>query len=186
MPLRPAAAILLAASLLGACGGGGVKSDWEMANEGRLLREQSDAAGIQPPAYPRAANLLPFSVSSASDFSFFVDPASLSLGEDRIVRYTLVARSPSGVDNVSYEGMSCGAGEYAVYAIGLGDGKWRSTPPQWKPIESRSPQRWHTELYRDYFCPGGIAIGSAAEGVLALQQGGHPLARQNSAPSGSR
>jgi hypothetical protein len=173
--------------LLGACGGDSrVKSDWEVANEGRLLREQGEAAGVEPPAYPRRENLLRFSVSSASDFSFFVDSASVSLGKDRIVRYTVVARSPSGVDNVSYEGLSCSGGEYAVYAIGLGDGKWRTVGPQWKPVERKGGQRWQTVLYQDYFCPGGIAIGDAAEGVLALRLGGHPSTRQTSAPSGSR
>lgn len=178
---RLAAAVLLGSALLGACGGDSrIKSDWETANEGRLLRDQSDAAGIEAPAYPRAGNLLGFAVSSASDFSFYVDSASLSVGKDRVVRYTLVARSPSGVDNVSYEGLSCGAGEYAVYAIGLAGGKWRAVAPQWKPIV----QRWHGVLYQEYFCPGGVAIGDAAEGVMALRQGGHPYTRQTSAPSG--
>lgn len=187
MPSRAAAAALLAAAFLGACGGDSrVKSDWELANESRLLREQSDASGVQAPAFPRPGNLLPFTVSSASGFSFYIDPASLSLGKDRIIRYTLVARSPSGVDNVSYEGMSCAAGEYAVYAIGLADGTWRSLPPQWKAIEGRSGERWHSALYREYFCPGGLAVGDAAEGLMALKQGGHPYTRQNSAPSGSR
>jgi hypothetical protein len=185
---RTAAVALLAAALAGACGGDNsrVKSDWEIANESRLLRDQNEAAGIEPPAYPGAEGLLRFSVSSASDFSFFVDSASLSVGKDRIVRYTLVARSPSGVDNVSYEGISCIAGEFTIYAIGLRDATWRAVAPQWKPIERKGVQRWHSVLAQEYFCPNGSTIADAAEGLSALKQGGHPLTTLRSSSPGAR
>jgi hypothetical protein len=184
--LSPLGFALLAATLCG-CGSDNshMKSDWEIANEGRLLRSESDAAGVEPPAFPRRESLIGVDVPLASGFSFFVDSKSVSLGSDRVVRYALVARSPSGVDNVSYEGISCGAGEFAVYAIGLADGKWRTVAPQWKPIERKGAQRWHGALYDDYFCPGGTTIGDAAEGVAALKQGGNPLARRGAVlPSG--
>ena len=162
-----------------------MKSDWEVANEGRFLRDESDAAGVVPPASPRREDLVRVEVPYANGFAFLVDPKSVSVGKDRIVRYALVARSPSGVDNVSYEGMSCAAAEFAVYAIGLADGKWRTIAPQWKPIERKGTQRWHGTLYDDYFCPGGSTIAEAADGVAALKAGGNPFARRGAVlPSG--
>ena len=178
------AACLLA--LLPACAGGRSEgqSDWEKQNEGRLTKEAAEAAPELPP-YPRREDLIEFFVSSASDFRFFVDRASISV-KDRIVRYTLVARSPSGVDNVSYEGINCPAGEYQVYARGRSDGTWLSRPGPWQEISPRSVQRWHNALYREFFCPNRIAIGDAAEGVHALERGGHPWAKLPDAAGGAR
>ena len=164
--------------LLSGCGGDSarMRSDWEQKNEGRLVRQEADTSPApEPPAYPRRENLIEFFVSSASDFRFFVDRASISV-KDPIVRYTLVARSPTGVDNVSFEGINCAAGEYQVYARGRSDGGWLSRPGPWREITPRSVQRWHSALYREFFCPNRVAIADAAAGVLALERGAHPWA----------
>ena len=147
-------------------------SDWEKANEGVLRREAAIATPELPP-YPANDRLAPFFVSSASSFKFFIDKASLRVGADRIVRYTLVARSASGADNVTFEGMNCQAGEYIIYAVGV-NGEWIARPAEWRPIEPRSVQRWHNALQREYFCPNNVAIYSAEEGLRALALGGHP------------
>jgi hypothetical protein len=170
------AACLLA--LVSACAGDSsrMKSDWELQNEGRLVKEAADAAPTpELPSYPRRENLVEFFVSSASDFKFFIDRSSISV-KDRVVRYVLVARSPNGVDNVSYEAINCPAGEYQVYARGRSDGTWLSRPGPWQEISPRSVQRWHNALYREFFCPNRAAITDPAEGVLALQRGAHPFA----------
>ena len=44
----------------------------------------------------------------------------------------------------------------------------------WRRIETRSVQRWHDALWREYFCPREIPIRNAAEGIYALKRGGHP------------
>ena len=115
-------------------------------------------------------------VAATSEFRFFIDPASLSVGSDGVVRYVLVARSPAGVDNVSFEGMRCTSAEVRTYALGR-DGAWTAKPGAWRTIEPRSVQRWHNALYREYFCPQKAPIGSAREGIDALRRGGHPFAR---------
>lgn len=182
--MRAAAALLVAVLVgqLAACSSKGAsdRSDWERANEGRLMREEGSGAPELPP-YPANDRLVPFFMSSASDFKFFIDPASLSVGKDRLVRYTLVARSASGADNVSYEGMNCLTSEYIVYAYGA-QGGWVARPAQWRAIESRSVQRWHNTLSQEYFCPNGLPISSTAEGVAALTRGGHPQVQTS--PSG--
>ena len=150
------------------------KSDWEIQNEGRLVKEAADAAPPQePPPYPRRENLVEFFVSAASDFKFFVDRSSIGV-RDKIVRYVLVARSPSGVDNVSFEAINCVSGEYQVYALGHSDGTWSNRPGGWQKIPPRSVQRWHNALYGEFFCPNGVAIADATEGIRALERGAHP------------
>jgi hypothetical protein len=129
---------------------------------------------IAPPAYPKDASLLEFSVLNAGGFRFFVDGASLSVAQrDGEVRYVLVARSPEGAQNVSYEGLSCAAAQYRIYSVGRPDASWAGRPGEWRALSGN----WHRVLYREYFCPQNEPIRNAAEGVRALEQGGHPFSQ---------
>ena len=165
---------LLATLLATACGGAPVRSDWERQNESRLEKEARDPVPA-PPAFPRRENLVEIAVRGATDFRFYVDGATLGVG-DGVVRYVLVARSPEGVENVSFEAIRCATAEYRVYALGRADGTWGGRAGEWRPVAER-PQPWHTALQRDYFCPQRRPILSAEEGLLALRQGGHPFAK---------
>ena len=146
------------------------KSDWETEREKRDWREAE--APVPPP--PGAGELLPFFVSSASEYRYFIDAASIAPGTDGVVRYTLVVRSPLGAETVTYEGIRCSAAEVRIYASGRTDRSWSVHPGAWRRIEARSVQRWHYTLWEEYFCPRNIAIRSNAEGVNALKRGGHP------------
>jgi CNP1-like family len=156
--------------LLTACGASGPRSDWERAHEEKLpAAEQPREVAPAPPA--KRGELLEFSVAPTSEFRFFVDAASLSVGSDGIVRYVLVARSPEGTENVSFEGMRCATREVRIYALGR-DGAWVGRETDWRPIQPRGAYAWHEELYREYFCPYREPIGSAAKAVQALRTGG--------------
>ena len=150
---------------------GGAKSNWEREQEARELKERGSEAPL--PAYPKG-RLIEFFVSSASSFKFFIDPQSLTV-IDGGVRYTLVARSPSGNENVSYEGIRCGVpGHYIIYAFGNGGAWSRNSNVQWRPIEPKNIQRWHNVLAGQYFCPTRSPIHTVEEGLDALRRGGHP------------
>ncbi len=142
------------------------KSDWERLEEERNWKETEVAL----PSFPRHEDRLPYLVSSASDFRFFVDRPSISVGTDGVVRYTLIAVSPLGVENIGFEGVRCKGGEHKTYATGRADGSWSRREGPWR----RSAQRWQEELRVEYFCPWGRPIVTAAEGVDALKRGGHP------------
>jgi hypothetical protein len=147
---------------LAGCGGAPVeKSDWELKHESQLQSPSEPPVSL--PRYPPRGELLEFSAGPSREFRFFIEDASLSVAGG-IVRYTLVARSAEGVQNVSYEGMRCETGEVRIYAVGR-DGGWSGTPGAW-----RSPLAWHRPLYRDYFCPFRQAIHSPAEGIAALRR----------------
>lgn len=128
---------------------------------------------VSLPPYPGDADLIEFQVSSGTTFRFFIDPASLSVSADGVVRYTLVARSPSGAVNISYEGIRCDTKAYKVFARGAG-GRWSRREGAWREIELKTIQRWHSVLYWEYLCPNHRPIETAAEGVQALRQGIHP------------
>lgn len=109
------------------------------------------------PAYPKTANLVRFEVSAATRNEYFVDLPSVSVGDDGVVRYTVLIRSPSGAETVSFEGMRCDNGERKLYAFGRGDGKgggeWsRNRHARWEPIRERQQTSYQKVLFYHYFC----------------------------------
>jgi hypothetical protein len=148
-----------------------VKSDWERENEERL--KQSEEVVVAPPPLARA-KLIELELEATSDFRYFIDAQSVSVGPDRIVRYTMVARSPGGVENITFEGLRC-SGEYRVYAVGQpGEGGWSGRPGNWRPVP-RDARIGQNALMQKYFCPArATAIRDAQEGVAALRAGRHP------------
>jgi hypothetical protein len=161
--------------LLAACGGREItQSDWERQNQGKLGRDEAEKeVVIRLPDFPRKANLIEFAVGKESDFAFFVDKSTLSVASDGLVRYVMLARSPSGVENVSYEGLRCESAEVRRFALGRPDGTWHASPGPLQPVR----QPWHEVLFKEYFCSQKVPIRNAAEGVRALEQGGHPAHR---------
>lgn len=130
-----------------------------------------------PPA-PKPENLLPFFVSSTTDNRFFIDSASITRGEDEVLRYTLVIKSSAGAVNVSYEGMRCSTSDLKRYAFGRNDGSWgKARNAKWEPIGYKDVNRQHHMLYDDFFCPRGIAVKTREEAVNALKRGEHPEAK---------
>ncbi len=108
---------------------------------------------IHLPPYPPKEGLQPFQVDApGSVFHYAIDPGSLSIGADGVVRYALVIESNSGARNVSYEGMRCDAQAYKTYAYGNG-GRW--TPlkaPEWHPLSDTAGERYRYQLYTFYLC----------------------------------
>ena len=136
-----------------------------------------DEAQAQLPEYPKTKNFLPLRVSATTPFDFYVDANSVGVGTDGVVRYSLIAKSPDGTLNVSFEGMRCTKRKFRVYAFGRPDNTWseaRISPWQAMPADPRNAQR--AVLFRDFFCPGGRIIDTPEEGVQALRSGGHPRA----------
>ncbi|MCX8016983.1 MAG: CNP1-like family protein [Rhodocyclaceae bacterium] len=132
---------------------------------------------VEPPAYPQAANLLPFYVSEMTAHRFFIDGSTLSVGKDGVVRYVLVVQTSGGATNVSFEGIRCETREFRIYATGRHDGSWaKARVSPWRPIENKPMNRHHAALSRDLFCPSGAPIATPAEGREALKRGKHPNA----------
>jgi CNP1-like family protein len=130
------------------------------------------------PAYPVEGNLVRFYVGPTSPFEFFVDSASVSLGKDGVVRYTLVARSPSGALNVSYEGIRCESRERKLYAFGRSDRTWaEARSADWVRIPSRRtfPNNQQAALADEFFCVQGIHVDGAENAVKALKAASRSL-----------
>jgi len=124
------------------------------------------------PPYPRPEHLVPFEGGAASQHRFFIDARSLSVGEDAVVRYTLLVRSAGGATNVSFEGMRCETREQKYYALGRADGSWaRARNPQWRRLETQNINRHHDVLYADVLCFGQVPVKTTQEALQRLKYG---------------
>src|SRR5262249_55843280 len=103
---RFASAALFALALAGCDHTPTSKSEWERKNEGLVGKEQADPVPPMPAA-PKRAALLEFEVRGQGAFRYYVDGATLTVDAKDVVRYTLVARSLSGAENVTFEGINC-------------------------------------------------------------------------------
>lgn len=177
---------LAAALALSACAGSsrsdGFASDWEQQHA-RLLEGPVRDVIPPVPALPRRESLLEFRVEPSNGFRYFIDGQSISVSE-RHVRYTLIARSPSGVGNISFEAIDCKERQFRSYARASDAGGWIERPTDWRQIQTPlNVVQW--VLQRQYFCPGGIAVRDGPDAIAALRAGGHPWARPaTSAPTG--
>jgi hypothetical protein len=110
--------------------------------------------GFALPPYPQPGDLVEFPVDNpGSPFRYALDARHLGVGDDGVVRYTLVVSSPSGARNVSVEGIRCDQKEFKVYAYGTGRGTLRPvTGAGWQPIRSGSTAPHVRDLRRFFFC----------------------------------
>lgn len=130
------------------------------------------------PSAPRQENLVPVYVSAGTENRFLVDLASVSVGNDGVVRYTLVVDTGQA-RNVTYEGMRCETRERRLYASGRLNGSWsKSRNQEWEKIREAAVNRQYATLFLEYFCPWGVIVGSTAEAVGALKSGGHPTMKR--------
>jgi hypothetical protein len=109
------------------------------------------------PAAPKPENLIEVKLDSSTRNKLLIDAASLSSGDDGVVRYTAIIRTPSGAENISFEGMRCENGERKLYAFGRTSGKdageWsRNRYAKWEPIQARLAGGYHRELFFHYLC----------------------------------
>ena len=123
------------------------------------------------PAAPQDAGLRSFDIGSTSPNAFFVDEQSVSVGEDGVVRYTLVVRTPGGAENVTFEGIRCATGERRIYASGRKDGTWVPMKnSEWQPISVNNYNRPRAALAYDYFCDGPAGPRDRKHALQLLEQ----------------
>ena len=146
---------------------------------------------VQLPAYPKAENLLLFDAGPASRNLHYIDAPSINVGEEGVVRYSLVIKSPAGAMNVSYEGMRCASGsvregagekmfefhatEKRLYALGRDDKTWvRARVSKWEEVENVPQHYAQRALARYFFCPANSVVKDREEAIQALKRGSHP------------
>ena len=124
-----------------------------------------------PPPALRKDGLVPINMGS-SVLRWGVDPASITIASDRVVRYVVVAQGQDGAVNALYEGLRCGTGEVKVYARNSGDQWVTATGSDWKPLDVGNAATRHSlVIARNGVCIGGGTNRSPVEIARDLGRG---------------
>lgn len=128
---------------------------------------------VELPTSFDASKLRAFAVLSRPGTEYLVDESSLSVGEDRVVRYVLVVRSAGGAENLTYEGIRCATGEVRLYASGRRDGSWVAMKnSEWQPIGAEGYNRPRAALAYNYLCDGPAPPRDSAHALRMFKDAG--------------
>jgi hypothetical protein len=123
---------------------------------------------VPPPPALRMDSLIPIAVTGAVELRYAVDPESVAIGADDVVRYVVVATSREGAVNAIYEGVHCGRAEYRVYARSSGQA-WRPAQTEWRSIYDGIEARIARAIARGGACFGPAPNRSAKQVVNDLR-----------------
>jgi hypothetical protein len=124
-----------------------------------------------PPAFS-TSQLLPIEMPSYVSLKFGVDPATLTISPDGIVRYVMVTTNASGSVNAIFEGIRCATGEVKTYARSNAVGVWTNVKePQWRNLTDNMPSKHALAFARQGACDGrSTSASSTADIVKALKK----------------
>ncbi len=122
-----------------------------------ILSEEEDKwkeAKIKFPPPPQDSDLVALdSEAIGGGYEYFIDPTSLSLGSDDVLRYSVVLQSNSGVRNIFYEGIRCATMEVKTYGYATQSGQFKPVADSpWKYLYSRGPFAYRVYLAQNYVC----------------------------------
>ena len=87
-----------------------------------------------PPAFNQD-RLVALEMPPYVSMRFGVDPSTLTITPDGVVRYVMVATNATGSFSAMYEGIRCATGEVKVYARSSAVGNWNVIKdPQWQAL----------------------------------------------------
>lgn len=130
---------------------------------------------VPPPPVIRTDRLIELEMPRYLTARFGIDPDSIRLTPDGVVRYVVVAKAPAGPIQASYEGIRCLTGEFKVYARSLSDGQWQAVSnPAWRALNSNQPSPHALAMARQGACDGRSAAEPSAEAIVRrLRAGQH-------------
>jgi hypothetical protein len=121
-----------------------------------------------PPAFDQS-RLVPIEMPPYMSLKFGVDPATITITGDGVVRYVVVASNrEGGAINAFYEGVHCATEEFKSYAR-YANGAWQPVQgAEWKRIDDRN-SRYTKELAAQGLCRGRAPRQSAGEMVRHIK-----------------
>ena len=126
---------------------------------------------IPAPAALRLEGLIALAMP-VTDLRVAVDPTSITVGSDGVVRYVVTATSSSGTINAMYEGIRCATAEVKLYARHVPTKGWSPTMDEpWRSLHELPRGRHSLLIAREGACTGRVPKGSANEIVQSLKSG---------------
>lgn len=124
---------------------------------------------VPPPPAVRLEGLVPLEMPRSA-LRFGVDPASVAVGNDSVVRYVVVATAAAGAVNAMYEGIRCNTGEFKVYARYNPGSGWRiAKDASWRALHGAQHSSHSLVIARTGACDGHAPNHSADQIVRDLR-----------------
>lgn len=139
---------------------------------GQVVVEDPDWKEVDvptPPSFNRD-KLIPVTMPPYVTLRFGVDPATLTITDDGVIRYVMVAQSlgGSGTFSAMYEGIRCAAGEFKTYARFNASGQWAPVSnPQWRPLNDNNTSKHALALARQGACDGRSARARSVQSIVS-------------------
>jgi hypothetical protein len=123
-----------------------------------------------PPVFSKD-NLIPLDMPSHVSLMVGVDPESIAVGGDGVVRYVIVMTNATGSTNAVYEGIRCISDEVKTYARLSASGQWSVlSNSEWKAVNDNMPSHHAQVFARQGGCQNRLAT-SKQEIITALKTG---------------
>jgi hypothetical protein len=126
---------------------------------------------VPPPPVYHKDGLITLDMSASSSLTYGLDPDTLSIGSDGVMRYVMVAYSPSGSINALYEGLRCETSEVKTYARSSELGRWTAVQEaKWRRLENTAASRHALALAKRGVCDTTrLATRNATEMIKLLR-----------------
>jgi hypothetical protein len=139
---------------------------------GQVFVEDPDWKEVEVPAAPafNKDRLIPVTMPPYVTLRFGVDPATLTITDDGVIRYVMVAQNSSGVGTVNamYEGIRCASGEFKTYSRFSSSGQWAPVGnPQWRPLNDNNTSKHALALARQGACDGRSARARSVSAIVS-------------------
>jgi hypothetical protein len=141
---------------------------WAQTGNGLDNPDWTEETAPPPPAFSKDRVIaldMPLYVS----VKVGIDPQTIIVGSDGVVRYVAVMTNATGTMNASFEGIRCASSQFKTYARYSASGTWSVvSDPQWRDLTDNLPSKHPHIFARQAACEGGIA-NRKADIVQALQ-----------------
>jgi CNP1-like family len=134
----------------------------------------------EPPAPAfSVTKVLPLEMPNFVTVKVGIDPNTIYVGNDGIVRYVAVMTNSTGTSNAVYEGIRCLTGEVKTYARAGSSGTWSPVAnPVWRDLLDNMGSQHPRMFARQAACYARVVV-SRPDIIKALQTGTKPANQKN-------
>lgn len=139
----------------------------------QIFTDKEWEEGAVPPAPAYSTHeLVPIEMPPYISMKVGIDPQTLAIGTDGVVRYVVVMRNAAGSTSAAYEGIACRTGEVKTYARSGTNAAW--TPvrePSWRGMTDNLPSRHAYAISKQGVCNGRQPGAHVSDILKQLRQG---------------
>ncbi|MDZ7937648.1 MAG: CNP1-like family protein [Rhodoferax sp.] len=106
-----------------------------------------------------------------------IDPRTINIGKDSVVRYVAIMRNSSGTVNAFYEGLRCTTDEVKTYARAGSSGSWSLvSKPEWKDVNGTLPSKHAFIFARQAAC--NVRVVNRLEEIQQFLKTPRPMGKE--------